>query len=155
MTRPLLLVASAVGLALASLPALAVGEVTIVIVVSPDGSSNITVEGEGFVRVFNCVGVRVDLNAPGLSTTITSGRREATCSDPTPPGPQPLEAAAAEEGMNLTLLVAAILPGAGEPAVVAPQDIGFFFQGQFGENPSQVVKLGEPPGVGASPNFLP
>ena len=120
----------------------------IVIVVLPDGSTNITVEGDGFVRVFNCVGVRVDLNAPGLSTTITSGRREATCSDPSIPGPQPQEFAAVVEGMDLTLLVG-IPPGAGEPADGGPPDI--FPEEPLGENPSQVVKLGEPPGVVASP----
>ncbi len=123
----------------------------IVIVVSLDGSTTITVKGDGFVRVFNCVGVRVELNAPGLSTTITAGRREGTCSDPSIPGPQPLEAAAAEEGMDLTLL-AAILPGAGEPADGAPPGIEIFPEEPLGEIPSQVVKLGEPAGVGVSPN---
>ena len=149
MTRPLLLVASAVGLALASLTALAE---EIVIVVSLDGSTSVTVK-DGFVLVYNCVGVRVDLNAPGLSTiiTFTPGRREATCSDPTPPGPQSREAAAAEEVMGLTLLVAAILPGIGEPAEGAPP---IFPEVQLGENPSQVQNLGEPAGDGVSPNFL-
>ncbi len=110
----------------------------ILIVVLPDGTTNITIE-DGFAEAFNCVGVRVDLNAPGMSTTITS-RRDGTCSEPSIPGPQPPEFAAAVDGMDLTLLVG-IPPGAGEPAGGAPLII--FPEEPLAENPSQVVKLGE------------
>ncbi len=48
---------------------------------------NITVE-EGEAEVTNCLGARVVLNRPGMSTTI-SGAAGGSCSAPTRPGVQP------------------------------------------------------------------
>lgn len=114
----------------------------ILIVVLENGDTNITVE-DGFVEAFNCVGVQVNLDQPGLSTTITS-RRDGTCSEPSIPGPQPPEFAGLVEDMDLTLL-AAVTPGAGDPQgeFGGPGDILDILAGPLGEVPSQTT----------SPNF--